>query len=277
MRGWFIVLALVLVGIVYAADPLCSDTDNGGARSSDAALTVKGEVKYGITTQVDTCLTAEEGVSTSSGKWLKEYYCSSDQRQSHAYDCIKMGFEKCDAGACFKPASGTSTGTQQTVAVPEVACGNEILEKSKGEECDPPNKICFGKTSAQYGICGPDCKCQISAAAEKAPEVCGDGTKDPSEECEADTDCQSGFVCSSCKCVKQLTPEEIEAMKQQATAAKEAEKKEITAIEDKYKTPELSEVDLTAKNFTEEPGIKATSGIANFFKKIFGWLAALFS
>lgn len=270
MRGWQILILLILANAVFAAT--CTDSDNGGAKGNDEALKVKGDVKYGITSMGDTCLTAEEeGVSTNSSKWLKEYFCTGGaggQRSSEIYDCIKLGFSGCLNGAC----NGSASSTQQQSA-PAAACGNKIIEKEKGEECDPPDKICFGKTSSQYGICQFDCKCKIAATAEKAPEVCGDGTKDSGEDCEKDADCPASFVCSSCKCVKQLTAEEIEALKKNATVAKE----EKEAVEDKYTIPELPEVNLTAKNFSEEPGIKAASGFANFFKKIFGWIAALFS
>jgi len=231
-------------------------------------------VKYGITTMVDTCVTSENGVSTSTSNYLKEYYCVSDKRESEVYDCVNLGFEKCDNGACY----GNATPSQQQQAVPEKSCGNKIVEKDKGENCDPPDKICFGKTTAQYGVCGADCKCLISASAEAPTVSCGDGYVEGSEECEEDEDCPDNHVCSSCNCVKQLTPEEIEAMKQQAATKKEEKQEEISQeIDDKYQAPETSEVDLSGENFSDSAGIKATSGISGFFKKIFAWIAGLFS
>jgi hypothetical protein len=273
---------VVLSVSVLAADPLCSDTDGGGDSQSDkSAIETKGEVKYGITTQVDTCLTAEEGVSASSGKWLKEYFCRDDKRDSNAYDCVKLGYEKCEAGECVKPGTGVNA---TPVPTPEAStCGNKIVEKAKGEQCDPPNNICFGKSTAEYGTCQADCTCKISEAALKnmreQPAVCGDKFKHPDEDCEEDSDCTlKSYICSSCKCVKQLTPEEIERMKQEALAKKEEQKEEVKEeIEDKYAVSPPPDVDLSMKNFSEEPGIKATSGIANFFRKIFGWIAGLFS
>lgn len=277
---------LVVLSTAVAAENLtatCSDTDKGGSKGTDAALKEKGEVKYGLTTQVDTCLTSDNGVSTNESMFLKEYFCQDNQRKSDVYDCDKRGYEKCKNGECVGgSSSSSSTGTNATPA-PVSSCGNKIREKDKGEECDPPNSVCFGKSSAEYGTCQADCTCKISEAALKnmreQPAVCGDGFKHPDEDCEDDSDCTiASFICSSCKCVKELTPEEIEAMKEAALAKKEEKKEEVAKeIEEKYKAPELSEVDLTAKNFTEEPGMKATSGIANFFKKIFGWLASIFS
>jgi len=274
MRGWIILLAvLVLASVAYATplnESMCTDTDSGGIYKTDAALKVKGEVKYGITSQVDTCLTAENGVSTNESKWLKEYFCRDDKRVATVYDCIKIGYTGCENGEC-KGGTASTSSNQSQAATPVSACGNKILEKSKGEECDPPDKICFNDKS-EYGLCGKDCKCKIANAAKK-PVVpsCGDGARDVGEECEKDGECPANNVCSSCKCVKQLSQAEIDAMK--ASAKTETEK----AIDEKYKAPETHEVDLTAKNFTETPGIQATSGIAHFFKAIFSWIASIFS
>jgi hypothetical protein len=284
MRGLIIVLALILVLSIaaHAATPLneslCTDTDGGGVHKSDAALKTKGEVKYGITGQTDTCLTSENGVSTNSSKWLKEYFCRDDKRESQAYDCTRLGFTGCENGEC-KGASSGSTSNQTTQTTVQSACGNKIIEKTKGEECDPPDHICFGATKDQYGLCDANCKCKVSGAAQAAHQpVCGDGARDVGEDCEADDECHSGYVCSSCKCVKELTQEEIDAMKSGAANKKDEAKSETQKeIDEKYKSPETHEVDLSVKNFSEEPGIKATSGIASFFKHIFGWIGALFS
>ncbi len=274
MRGWIIFAILLILTVpVFAQEDLCSDTDLGGEDSKDtSALTTKGSVKYGITTQKDTCLTSSGGVSTDEGVWLKEYYCVNDKRESEIYDCLKLGFSGCKDGACEGSSSGSSGTTTQQQAVPEEHCGNRILEKDKGEECDPPDKICFGKTTAQYGICEANCKCKIAGTAEPAEAVCGDDTLDSGEDCEKDEDCPEKFVCSSCKCVKTLTAEEIEAMKGGSSTTSK-EKSDAAPV----KNDVLADVDLTAKNFSDEPGVKAVSGFANFFKKIFAWIGDLFS
>lgn len=248
----------------------CTDTDSG---AGDDAYTKRGDVKYGITTQTDTCLTSENGVSTNSSKWLKEYYCSGSpmQRQSKVVDCSREGFIACENGAC---KSSAVTGPNGTVVKPKPmmpTCGDERLDKTKGEECDPPGDICFGKTSKQYGQCTSACKCKIAQSAEKAVAACGDDVKDEGEECEKDTECPANNVCSSCKCVKQLTPEEIEAMK-----TKPAPTTPSTSAGNASE-PEPAPIDLTPKNFSESPSMKATSGIAGFFKSIFSWIGAIFS
>ncbi|MEM3154170.1 MAG: hypothetical protein QW165_01210 [Candidatus Woesearchaeota archaeon] len=274
MRGWHILLAIVVLSIAASA-AMCTDTDGGGGKSKDDAVKTRGEVKYGITAQVDTCLTSEDGVSTNKSKYLKEYFCELDQRKSEVYDCVKLGFSGCENGEC-KGASSDSASNQKQVVQQVSSCGNERIEKDKGEECDPPNSICFGKTRDQYGQCDSNCKCRIAGAAAAEHKItCGDDVREGAEECEKDDECPDNYVCSSCKCVKQLTPEEIEAMKKQA--AGKGEVGIAKEIDEKYKAPEVTPFEVEAKDFTKEPAIKATSGIANFFRKIFVWIGTLFS
>lgn len=276
MKKWLVIVTLLLaVPFVFAANTsLCSDTDGGGGDEDDAAIKVKGSVKYGITSMEDTCLTATDGVSTASGKWLREYFCYQDHRNSETYDCVKLG-GNCVQGACN--ITGTATnGSGSSTPKPVAACGNKILEKDKGEQCDPPGSICFGKTTAQYGSCQSDCKCKISGSAEQPKAVCGDSALDSGEECEKDSDCDTSYVCSSCKCVKQLTAEEIEAMKKSAEK-EDSEKEDDVKKEIEKELGELPEVNLSAEDFTDSAAIKATSGITGFFKGIFGWIASIFS
>lgn len=276
---WIIIAALVVFSaLLVVADndssALCTDSDGGGERSADTALTVAGEVKYGITPMADTCITRENGISTGESAWLREYYCRDDQRESEEYDCVALGYDKCVDGACV---GNTTQAQQQQQVQEEEHCGNKILEKDEGEECDPPGSICFGKTSAEYGQCNNNCQCEIAASAERAPDVCGDGVVDEGEQCEEDADCEENYVCSSCSCVKQLTEEEIEQMKGEAKEKEEAEDEGLKReIDEKYRDVEPPEVNVSAKNFSDDPGIKATSGIAKFFKKVFAWFAGLF-
>lgn len=269
----FVLLLLVLAAIAYAQVADCTDTDSG---YDQEALGKRGDVKYGITTQTDICLTSENGVSVNKSRWVKEYYCAGSplKRESKVVDCTREGFSGCENGACVSALS--STGANAAVvprsAEPVVVCGNKKLEKDKGEECDPPGSICFGKTSKQYGQCESNCKCRIAQSAEKAASECGDGVKDFSEDCEDDKECPANHVCSSCKCVKELTPEEIAAMGGSAEIADE-----VLSDDKQEQNVTTQKIDFTPKNFSENPAIKATSGITNFFKKIFGWLGTIFS
>lgn len=287
MRGlkMLIVCILALLSIGAAAQT-CADTDGGGSDDTHTeAITEKGEVTYGITTKEDTCLSSQEGFSVNQSQWLREYYCGGnpEQRKSKVYDCVRLGYSGCEDGACVDTSSSntSATTTQTTQTYTQTNhCGNDIVEKDKGEECDPPGSICFGRTSAQYGSCQADCTCKIAKAAlenSNVPVVCGDGYIDSPEECEEDEDCETGYVCSSCKCVKQLTPEEIEEMKQAAKGDKEEQKAvENETAEAVEEAPEI-DVNLTPKNYSNTPAMKATSGIASFFKTIFSWIGSLFN
>jgi len=286
MKKWLVLFVLLSVAVA-AADDLCVDSDNGGADDSDTALEVKGNVKYGITTKVDTCLSSQNGVSTNSGTWLLEYYCENDERKSETYNCVNLGYLSCYGGKCNGTSSVNTSGQSQQTQQQD-HCGDGIVQKDKGEECEKPGDICFGDSTAEYGQCQSDCTCKIAEAAKKvakeAPQICGDGTLHPDEDCEEDSDCEDNYVCSSCSCVKQLSKEEIEALKSKSKTADdekddETAKKDDVAkeIEEKYKVDEPPKVNLTAKNFSEDAGIKTTSSIATFFTKIFGWITALFS
>jgi len=274
MRWLAIFIFLSLAVSVLAADPpkLCTDSDNGGGDSNDVALETKGNVKYGITPMYDTCLTSRDGVSIETGVWLREYFCNSqDQRKSEVYDCVRQGYDKCYAGACVKTSSSANTSTtRRTTNVPQNSCGNDIVEKDKGESCDPPGEICFGRSSAEYGTCNSKCTCDIAKAAlEKRVVSCGDGYVDSPEECETDDNCEDNAVCSSCSCVKELSAEEIEQMKDSARPKKEDKKEESS---EQPETVEEETIDLEGKNFEESATIKATSAITDFFRSLFGWL-----
>lgn len=276
MKKLLMVLVFLLLVSVAYAQVQCTDTDGGGKDKNDAALKVKGTAKVGVTPKVDVCLTDEDGVSTPEGYFLKEYYCGSDnQVKFQVYECTRSGYTGCKDGACYGTSTGSTSNTSTTTTTSSAAssCGNERLEKDKGEQCDPPGSICFGKTTAQYGQCNNNCQCQISGAAPQPKAVCGDSTVDPGEDCEKDSDCGSGFVCSSCSCVKQLTKEEIEAMKKgEKPVVKDEPKSEVPKVDDSKGV-----IDTTPKNFSDTGALKATSSVANFFKAIFGWIGSLFS
>jgi predicted small secreted protein len=274
MKRLLMVLVFLVLASTAYAQVQCTDTDGGGKDSNDAALKVKGTAKVGVTPKVDVCLTSEEGVSINESHYLKEYYCGADKQvKFEVYDCTREGYSGCRDGACYGASSGSTSNTSSSSSSSSSSsCGNEILEKAKGEQCDPPGSICFGKTTAQYGQCMNDCTCKISGAAEPVKAVCGDDTVDSGEDCEKDADCGAGFVCSSCSCVKQLTKEEIEAMKKGEKPVIKDEPKVEPKVDDSKGV-----IDTTPKNFSDTGTLKATSSVAGFFKAIFGWIGSLFS
>jgi len=273
-----VAFVLILASVAFAAQ--CVDTDGGGKNGEESALKSQGQAKVGITPHEDICLTSEEGVSINESDYLKEYYCGADnQVYSKVWECTREGFSGCRNGACYGSTSGSSNSSSSgsSSSSNQNTCGNKILEKAKGEQCDPPDSICFGKTKAQYGICSKSCQCLISPSAEQAQALCGDGELDSAkEDCEKDSDCGSGFLCSSCSCVKELTKEEIEAMKKGEKPVVDGKTSDGSDSKD-VETSGKGVIDTTPKNFSDDGALKATSSVSNFFKAIFGWIGALFS
>ena len=111
MRKWLLFTVIVCLLSVSVVAQTCTDSDNGGDRGSDEALKVKGDVKYGITTLDDTCLTSQNGVSVNQSIWLKEYYCDDDKRESKVYNCLNEGYTGCEVGACVDTGTGSNTTT----------------------------------------------------------------------------------------------------------------------------------------------------------------------
>ena len=74
-------------------------------------------------------------------------------------------------------------------------CGDGVINQGGLETCEPDN----------VSLCVPgqnciDCVCT-------SPAFCGDGTIDPGETCETDTDCAAGELCSSgCGCIDDQCP-----------------------------------------------------------------------
>jgi hypothetical protein len=294
MRNWWFAclvmgITLVLAGSVFA--DLCSDTDDGPTNPSsppDDVLSTKGSVKYGITTLYDTCLTGKEGISADEGVWLREYYCANDQRTYKEYDCTAYGFQGCAYGACTNKTSQSQPQDQNQTT--QAFCGDKYVDKTIGEECDPPNSICFGKDVSEYGQCDSNCKCQLAHHSE-TQSVCGDGTLDPGEECEFDSDCETGKICDLCVCIippsqnvtnqttqnvtnqtEPAVPTNATNMATNETAANETVNETNKTAIPEFEAPEIGNV----TDFSEEPGIKVTSGVARFFLDIWNWFVGLF-
>ncbi|MBW2969211.1 hypothetical protein KY314_03780, partial [Candidatus Woesearchaeota archaeon] len=98
------------------------------------------------------------------GIYLKEYYCDedNDERKHKIVDCTQLGFEKCEDGRCVNSQSSQSSSQSQTSAPVYVAeCGNKIVDS--GEDCDPPDKICY--KGSDIGLCSDTCMCEIKISS----------------------------------------------------------------------------------------------------------------
>lgn len=248
--------------IALAAEDMCTDSDKGpetGRNPSDDVLKTKGSTKYGIQTKEDICVISETAdVQTEESYFLKEYYCDdSDTRKSVTFDCRDYGFEKCKDGICEGQGS---TSTEDRVIDKSVKdCGNKILEKDKGEECDPPGSVCL--EGDNYGMCLDDCTCRWHNSQESA------GTVDDETDIEDTTTSDEN---------------EKEDLKEDDVEDNEEDKEEIEEdndekTEDKYPIPEVNIPNAgEIKDFNEEPGIKVTKGVSGFFKKLWQWFIDLF-
>ncbi len=235
-------MCLLIITVSASEDPpeLCTDSDDGpdgGMHPTDEVLKTKASTKYGITTAKDICVIGlETDVYAEESPYVKDYYCDNDKRKSAIFDCRDYGFEKCQDGACIGNGTG-ATVKRPTRTIRD--CGNKILDKDKGEECDPPESVCIEKDN--YGMCQDDCSCKWH------------NPKEP-EQTEEDEEIQE---------------EDNEEETEEETEDEEEEDEED---EDEKELPDISE----RKDFTEEPGIKTTSSIAGFFKKIWNWFTNLF-
>jgi len=74
---------------------------------------------------------------------------------------------------------------------PPQKCGDGLI--SGGEACDPPGSACADEYFGRSGTCGQDCmSCELPS--------CGNNLLESGEQCEANADCDEGFVCKGCKC-----------------------------------------------------------------------------
>lgn len=291
---FLLLLAVLSVGVV--AD-MCSDTEDGPDRPSspdDETLSTKGTVRYGLQDKEDVCIISESSeVSTASSSYLKEYYCDDDDLEYEIYDCTDFGFTGCEFGECVGkdvPSSNSSNASNTTSSVdPGPVCGDHMTEGD--EECDPPHSICFGADMSEYGQCTDDCKCKLANAVATK---CGNGVIDDGETCEDDYDCDSWEMCKKCICVDKPqqnttvsddnttdtnTTDTVSTQVNDTVSTTPVDPDKIAEeIDSKYPNPEIHPVeDVEGKNFTDDPAIKTTGGIARFFTNIWKWFVSLFS
>lgn len=150
-------IALVFLASFVSADSLCKDSDN------EKEYNVKGYVQYGVTKYDDLCvLKPDADMRLPESQYLKEYYCENDARTFKIVDCTREGYDKCKDGACVSSQTTTTTSnatknTTQYSVYTAPYCGDKKV--GTGEECDPPDKICY--KGADIGLCSTACKCVV--------------------------------------------------------------------------------------------------------------------
>lgn len=287
------VLFIFLASFTFAD---CVDSDGGPTvpnNPSEGSLSMKGVTKLdpGITENVDVCLTDPSGVSTNKSDYLKEYYCDGSDVAFKVYKCSHYGFVDCRNGACFKNSSSFNSGSDDNNNNDAGFCGDKIMQKDLGEECDPPGSICFGSDASEYGQCLDSCKCKLANAVASK---CGNGIIDDGETCETDSDCLSSEYCKNCICVatpqnnatnNTLTKSSNNSVSNvSATTNTDSDVSDVTnndSIEDeidkKYPIPVLPEINMSAKNFSDDPGIKTVNKVSKFFTNVWDFVIRLFT
>lgn len=86
---------------------------------------------------------------------------------------------------------------QPQAPAPAPVCGDKVI--TGGEVCDPPGSLCADEYFGKAGTCADDCSSCLLP-------TCGNKYLEPGEQCEAHADCQEGFMCQSCGCVKMPEP-----------------------------------------------------------------------
>jgi hypothetical protein len=167
----------VVYGQSYSCDPkLCyCKSDRTYTECGDGVITSPEECDSG-SSKTSTCPT---GSVCSNCKCIKRIETHTECSNAQCKIVTGSGQNECQTDADCKLVART-------------LCGNNLREGN--EECDgKDNALCQG------AACTPNCVCELDVAP-----YCGDGSLDKGEECEYDNQCNSGFLCTSCKCIKQL-------------------------------------------------------------------------
>lgn len=241
-----IFLALCAFNVAAAATTTCSDPDESG--DPEDSIGDIATVKYGLTDKTDECVSGKDGYRIETGNWVREYYCANVsgvvQRTSKEFDCLRYGYTKCESGRCTGKDGSSTSSTPKPAAKPQ--CGDRILQKDRGEQCEPPDAVCYLGTS--IGVCtranaqglgGCQCKLYSGSTAEETPTP---------EETVSPTP------------AKNETPEVTEA-------PEKTEEPAPTVTETREPLPE----DLAQSN-----GIGVTRAITNSVKQFFRWMGSWF-
>lgn len=170
------VLFLLVCSIpAFAVD--CTDSDSGGTEP-EPYIGEKASVTYGLTEKFDECVSGKDGYHLATSPWVREYYCITENdlvlRKYKDYDCTRYGYTKCEDGKCIgKAGTGANATKVKTVEAPR--CGDHKVDA--GEQCDPPDKICYDD-SGNIGQCTKPnakgfggCQCKILGSTAKVEET----------------------------------------------------------------------------------------------------------
>lgn len=244
-----LIFCFLLSALAVVAQVECYDQDE--QPDIEDTLDSKAKVEYGLTDKTDECVSSREGYHRDPSPWVREYYCEGDpeQRKYKDFDCTRLGYDRCEDGACVGGVEdNTTTKTQKA---PEIGrCGDKIVQAERGEWCDPPDSICYGD-DGNIGLCSrPNaqgfggCQCELYKAGGTVEDV----------------------------------PEEA---KEEETVEEPEETVEEPAEEEPEEEPEAAPVEeermpLPTEEFEEPKGISITRSITNGVKGFFRWIGSWF-
>lgn len=178
MHTHLLFLTLILFALSTFAD--CTDTDGGPILTYEPKpyIAQPGTVSRATENQSDYCMFETRGKPVKEGDYVHEYYCEAGLLRAKDYNCKDHGYAKCitvDKQSACVLAGQTSFGTtaqttedkkqETTKTEPKKPaplapqCGDKKLQTDRGEECDPPGKLCIA-SGGIGGQCTTSCTCQ---------------------------------------------------------------------------------------------------------------------
>jgi hypothetical protein len=243
---------------VLAQSGACTDLDDGPVDDGEPEpyIATTASVKYGISEKTDECVSGKDGYHKDPSLWVREYYCgigeAGVQRKYRDYDCTRYGYTGCEGGKCIgksaEEAKKTSSGPAQA------SCGDKKVQSEMGENCDPPDSICYSEGT--IGICTrPNdaglggCQCKLYSGGSGTVTVPA-----PEETAEEPSEAQEETF-------------EEEPEEETADEAMLEEEKQEPAVEERQPLPE---------EFKESKGVGFTRSISNAVKGFFKWIGSWF-
>jgi hypothetical protein len=254
----FIALFCVLINVmsVFAVD--CTDSDDGGSEP-DPYIGEKASVTYGLTEKFDECVSGKDGYHLATSSWVREYYCLTESdlvsRKYKDYDCTRYGYTKCEDGKCIGKTTGANATKSSAPAVPK--CGDHVIQSNLGEQCDPPDKICYDD-SGSIGQCTRanaqgfgGCQCKVLGSTSKPAETA------PVQNTTTTTTVTPPTTTPEPEPTPAAEPEPAAAPAPAETTSEE-------------RTP------LPTEDLDDSNGISVTRGVTNAVKRFFRWIGSWF-
>lgn len=251
-------LAFVLFSAVTVFAVACNDLDE--QPDIEDTIDTAAKVEYGITPETDKCMHGAESYSQDPGPVVREFFCETVpasegqtivKRAYKDFECARYGFEKCEGGKCV--GGQTTPGTTKRQASVQPSCGDKTVQSERGEQCDPPDDICYldvnGKS--QVGICTrPDPVTKIGGCTCKLYQASGTATPEQPEE----------------------KKEEAPLVTQPAEEPEQPSAPEEKLVEQ----PPAEREPLPTEEMEAPRGVGVTRAITNAVKRFFSWIGSWF-